>query len=212
MSLKTEFLGWDRPIVDKVCTYLLKDVDLAEPVDLEGVLIVVPTRQAGRRLREALARRCTTNKTALLSAQVVTPHYFFSEDSSSKEVAGSVLTKAVWVRVLMHADLSDLTSLFPATIQERDFHWALNTSVILEDLRQELADGAYTISSVLEQYEEKLEEVERWQALAKLEQLYLAELKKSNKAECQRARKRSEWRARWRTPSRKTFLLPRETI
>src|SRR5690606_40286221 len=44
--------------------------------ELPGMVVVVPTRQSGRRLREALAERAE----ALLAPRVVTPGWFLHQD------------------------------------------------------------------------------------------------------------------------------------
>ena len=75
MPVERHFLGWDAPVTTKVQQFLLPS-QLSGPVDLENQLIVVPTRQAGRRLREALAMHCAEQNTALLSPRVVTPTFF----------------------------------------------------------------------------------------------------------------------------------------
>lgn len=189
---RLELLGWDAPVVDKVRDYLLTLVHTGnggstqgagQALDLEGILIVVPTRQAGRHLRESMALWCEVNGTALLSARIVTPNYLFMQGINEAEVAGSVLTRAAWVRVLTGNDLSLLSSLFPGVNSERSFQWAMNTGDIMQNLRRELADGAYSIRSVLQQHAGELEELERWQDMAALEELYLAELKKAGKTD-----------------------------
>ena len=55
MPVERYFLGWDAPVTAKVREFLLP-LQLSGPVDLGKDLIVVPTRQAGRRLREVLAK------------------------------------------------------------------------------------------------------------------------------------------------------------
>lgn len=183
MKTTRHFLGWDGSVVDKVRDFLLAEVTAraGQPVDLGELLIVVPTRQAGRRLREAMARWCSTNETSLLSAQVVTPKFLFTHEIPEATVAGVLLARSVWVQLLTNADLSSLEALFPRVQDDRTFQWALNTGLIVERLRQELADGALTIQGVLDSHAGDLEELERWQNLAELEQRYLAELEKTGK-------------------------------
>ena len=55
MPVERYFLDWDAPVTAKVWESLLPQ-QLWGPVDLGKELIVVPTRQAGRRLREVLAK------------------------------------------------------------------------------------------------------------------------------------------------------------
>ncbi|MFO7869901.1 MAG: PD-(D/E)XK nuclease family protein [Kiritimatiellia bacterium] len=179
MTVRRHFLGWDEPVVRKAGNWLLRNRNMSEPVDLEGTLVVVPTRQAGRRLREELSRACGEHNTALLSALIVPPSYLFSRHCSSQKTAPPALVRVCWTSVLQQVDPEKAAFLFPAARRKRDFPWAMNTGSMLEDLRRELSDGAYTISSVAKGYSEQLEEAERWQALAELEELYLAELNKS---------------------------------
>ncbi|NNM28980.1 MAG: hypothetical protein HKO57_05625, partial [Akkermansiaceae bacterium] len=47
---RREHLGWERPFLPVLVEWLL-----ARREELPGTLVVVPTAQAGRRLREAMA-------------------------------------------------------------------------------------------------------------------------------------------------------------
>ena len=89
MAQERIFFGWDAPATTKVREFLLPQ-ELAGPVELGKDLIVVPTRQAGRRLREALATYCSSQKSALLSLRTVTPPYLLQPDDDSGTIAGSL--------------------------------------------------------------------------------------------------------------------------
>lgn len=170
------FMGWKRPVVDCVVDHLLGayDAERGTPIDLEKLLIVVPTRQAGRRLREALALKCADLGRTLLSAKVVTPHYFFGQDFLPPKVAGPAARRAVWIDVLLKADISKYAALFPADTGERTFQWASRTAELIEKLREELSDAALSIGTVCSEHGADLEELERWQAMQALEVDYLA--------------------------------------
>lgn len=182
-SVKRIFLGWDESLVNRVRDYLLEGVDVGKGLapDLEGTLVVVPTRQAGRRLRESLALWCHERGTALLSAQIVPPNYLFASGLVDGEVASDALTLSTWVQVLLGSDIERLKALFPSLDDDRSFQWALNTGEILQQLRAELSDGAFLIKDVVEQFASELEELDRWQNMAELEGLYLAEINKLGK-------------------------------
>ena len=49
-------LSWERPLLAQAVEWLAAGWGGEAPLDLANRLVVVPTRQAGRRLREALAR------------------------------------------------------------------------------------------------------------------------------------------------------------
>ena len=175
MAIERHFLGWDAPVTTKVREFLLPS-QLSGPVDLEQQLIVVPTRQAGRRLRESLALHCAEQNTALLSPRVVTPAFFLRSKHETAGVANQIEVTAVWADVLMRADLSQYSEFFPARIAEQSFTWAMHTAGLLQGLRDTLLDGGHRIADILDSFGNILEEQERWEDMAKLEAAYLARL------------------------------------
>ena len=52
MTLKLEFWGWDKPVLELAVATLAArgSAAVGTPLDLSRLLVVVPTRQAGRRL------------------------------------------------------------------------------------------------------------------------------------------------------------------
>jgi ATP-dependent helicase/nuclease subunit B len=64
-------------------------------------------------------------------------------------------------------------SLFPYEDKKPSGIQAEQMAAALQKLREQLADGGFSISSIFEEHSEKLEEPERWQALATAEKLYL---------------------------------------
>jgi len=176
MSATRHFLGWDEPVTAKVRGFLLPD-PIAGPVDLEGRLIVVPTRQAGRRLREALALLCAERGTALLSAQVVPPSVLFRPHDALPGEASATVVKAMWAEVLLKLDPALAPGLFPSKLPERDFVWALRTGEMIQELRHALADGGCRLADVAQRCGTALEEPERWRNLVEIEKLFLRRLK-----------------------------------
>jgi len=175
MAVERHFLGWDGPVTEKVRQFLLPS-QLSGPVDLESHLIVLPTRQAGRRLREALAMHCAGQNTALLSPRVVTPAFFLHSEHAPARVANQAEATAVWIDVLMKADLSRYSAFFPARTPDQSFTWAMHTGGLLQRLRDTLADGGHRIADICAGYCSILEEQDRWEDMARLEAAYLAGL------------------------------------
>src|SRR5512137_51030 len=128
MSVELRFLGWDAPATAKVREFLLPQ-ELTGPVDLARDLVVVPTRQAGRRLREALALHCSSRKTALLSLRVVVPSFFLQPEDDAG-VAKPLEVAVVCAGVLMKADLGRYAGIFPARAPSQNFMCALRTGEI----------------------------------------------------------------------------------
>ncbi|MBM4444321.1 MAG: hypothetical protein FJ020_03320 [Chloroflexi bacterium] len=175
MSVEIRFLGWDAPATTKVREFLIPGPP-SKAVDLGRELVVVPTNQAGRRLREALAAYCASHKTALLSPWVVEPTYFLQPGEGAATIAGPLETIAVWVEVLLRTDLNRYRGLFPTGVPSPDFTWALHTAGLIQNLRKDLADGGYLISHIVRDRSNLLEELERWRDVAALETAYLERL------------------------------------
>ncbi len=172
MTTTRHFIGWDRHATEAVCDFLIP-TEPTDLVDLSETLIVVPTRQASRRLRESMSSYCATKGSTLLSVQVCVPNAFFRpEQQADYNETNALLTRSIWSNILQNSDSNDFPTLFPATI-ERNQIWAERSGDALQSLRETLADGGHTIQSVFENNEETLEEAERWHDLALAEQLYL---------------------------------------
>ncbi|MCX6998209.1 MAG: PD-(D/E)XK nuclease family protein [Kiritimatiellaeota bacterium] len=171
MPLQRHFLDWDASLTERVCAWLLP-ARLDGPADVRADLIVVPTAQAGRRLREALARCCAEQQTALLAGRVVTPAYFFESRAHPGGAASAALVASAWAAVLLRLDSRLWRALFPAPPPERTLDWALRLGARLQQLRETLADGGWRIADVPAAAGAALEEPERWQDLARLEDAY----------------------------------------
>jgi len=143
--------------------------------------VVVQTRQAGRRLRESLALYCEQQNTALLSARVETSGFFLQSGNDSTDKANDIDVTAIWADVLLKADLAEYQGLFPVGAPKQDFSWALHTTEIIQQLRNELLDGGYSIAGVVEDFADTLEELERWKDLARLEDIFLSRLREMGK-------------------------------
>lgn len=182
MSKQIYFLGWDKPVTDTVARYILNDV-IPPLVRMDGVLIVVPTKEAGRRLREKMMIICRENKSALLGARIVTPLFFIQSRENIGSEAGAPLVRSVWIKTLLSLHKDDCPALFPRGIPEDNHQWAFAMSKIIQQLRADLSDGCLSINSVLEKHEAELQELQRWRDLSKIETMYLENLKKTGRSD-----------------------------
>ena len=172
MTVDRHFLGWDAPVVEKVRDFLIPAPPQG-PVDLRGTLVVVPTRQSQRRLREALTLYCARHGTYLLAPALRTPPQLLLPDDESL-MAGPIDILAAWTEVLRTIDVSQFQGLFPMVAPERGFAWALSTGTMVQSLRDELAEHGMTIEALVKEHGEALQELERWRDLARLEQLVVS--------------------------------------
>ncbi len=172
MGCRRVFVGWDKPISQVVAEYVMP-VITPPAVELQHLLVVVPTRQAGRRLRDAMTLRADAEGAALLSPQVVPPTQISSVDNVPATVANGAEQLSVWISVLRDADADSVRSFLPAIPEIRDTGWCIRTAKQLMQLRGALADGGFGIADVALLGAGKLSEPDRWREMAALEQRYL---------------------------------------
>jgi len=182
MSVERYFLGWDAPVATKVCAFLSRLPSLVS-ADLKNKLIVVPTRQAGRRFRGALALHCAARQTAVLSPQVVTPTFLLHSDDPAVHVANQAEIRALWAETLLEIDPSEYAGFFSVHPPTQDFAWAMHTGNMIQGLRSRLADGGYQITDVQRDLASLLQEPERWKDLARLEGAYLKRLRELDRSD-----------------------------
>jgi ATP-dependent helicase/nuclease subunit B len=166
-------MGWDRPLTAVVCDYLFSGQPPGALVDLSDTLVVVPTRQAGRRLREAVAASCAQTGGAALSVQVVPPSFFFAPQPGDVPDAPEALVRAAWAGVLTDPEHEAVRRLLGWAEGRGDEAWALQTGRLLQRLRQALSDAGLGVADVPLAMGEAMPEAERWAAMAALEAAYL---------------------------------------
>ncbi|MBN1855916.1 MAG: PD-(D/E)XK nuclease family protein [Dehalococcoidia bacterium] len=173
MTVERHFLGWDEPVVSKIRRFLIGD-GTPDPDALAGLLLLVPTQQSGRRLRQSLASHSAAHGVHLGYLRPRLPIDLVRVSATDLQVASSLESMALWARLLLDVDYSHLTSLFPAREQNRTFSWALATGKLLQNLRYQLAAAGLTIRKVTSTFSDVLEEPDRWAEMASLEESYLA--------------------------------------
>ena len=124
------FLGWERPLLPLAVEHLTRDWAHG-PLDLSHLLVVVPTKQAGRRLRSSLALHAATRDAAVLPPAVVTPDVLLSP-AFLPDLTEVVATRAevliTWAEALLDANLDDFRQVFPIKPEERNLNWALHAA------------------------------------------------------------------------------------
>ena len=153
------FLGWDRPFLGLAVEWLLARRD-----QLPGLLVVVPTTESARRLREALAEGAGT----LLSPRFATPGSLLKNTSQLGEMAPDWAEQVAWVDVLEGVtDWSAYEGIFPEA-PATDGEWAAGLAKEWVQLRHTLQENALTLTAAARRLRDTVEK-ERWDALASLE-------------------------------------------
>ena len=159
LMVERVFLGWDRPFLPRAVEWLLARRD-----ELPHWLVVVPTAQGGRRLREALAEQAG----ALLTPQIVTPGSFLQ--TPDPEVAADWAEHVAWVETLENVpDWDVYQELFPQA-PEPGGDWAIGLAKEMVNLRHALQPNGLTMTAAAKRLAHTVE-AGRWDALGRLENL-----------------------------------------
>lgn len=167
------FLGWDAPVLESVTAHLAAGRDEGGALDLSDLLVIVPTRHAGRRLRESLALRAARRDAAVIPPLVVTQDFLVASDRvpDGPPVADRQATRLVWAALLLEIDLGRFRCAFPVDPVERHLGWAMKTADELLAVRNLLAESGLTFAAASDPLRERDMEPLRWKELAELESL-----------------------------------------
>ncbi len=165
MTPRRTFLPWDRPLLPQAAVWLAGDWAGGGPLDLSRVLIVVPTRQSGRRLREALAGHAAERGQAVFAPRVVTPETLVAHLPGT-DTASRLESLLAWAGVLRGAAAAEAREVFPSGVPATDDAGALRLAVEFLKLQSQLAEGGLRLGDVAARAPA---ETERWRQLAALE-------------------------------------------
>lgn len=160
----------------------------AGPLDLSGLLVIVPTGQSGRRLREALAAHAAARGQAVFAPKVILPEALATLGPAASGVASRLASQLGWIRVLRNLPLEEFRAVFPVDPPARDFEWARRLAAQFLHLQSTLAEVGRRIADVGAGAGEDFPESMRWSQLSLLEKLYDRELADRNLRDAQAAK------------------------
>lgn len=166
-SLRRHFLPWDAPWLPQAVAWLAADWDRRGPLDLSGVLAIVPTRQSGRRLREALAEHAHRHHTAVFAPRVLTPDTLVAGEPAAG-VASRLQALLAWTQVLRGLALPDFRAVLPVDPPARNFPWALRLAQEFARLQATLAEAGLTLGDVAARVGPDFVEADRWSEIGEL--------------------------------------------
>lgn len=162
--LQRIYLGYSAPFLQRLTSYLLEDTK-----GLTESLVVVPTSQSGRILRENLAAEAG----ALLAPTVTTPGALLHLEESN--IAPRWLEKIAWMDVLENLKQSDwenYSGLFPTPpdLEMLSSDWASGLAAEIVALRSTLEESLHNLFTA-SKFLKGTTEGDRWENLAQLESL-----------------------------------------
>lgn len=158
------YLGYSAPFLGSLTSYLLQKSE-----ELTESLVVVPTSQSGRILRENLAAEAG----ALLAPTVTTPGALLHLEDTN--IAPRWLEKIAWMDVLENLKQSDWENypgLFPTPpdLEMLSSDWASALAAEMVSLRSTLEESLHNLFSA-SKFLQGTTEGDRWENLAQLESL-----------------------------------------
>ncbi len=175
MPIARHFLTPERDLPSQAAGYLARDWEEGN-LDLGAVLVVVSSRQAGRRLREALAVRAAASRAAVFPPVVVTPEFLVTYGFPRGGVASGAESLLAWAATLQEIDPGMFRAVFPTLPDRRDFPWALGTARELMRVKRLLAEGGWRMADIASREAGDLPEGDRWRDLGALEERYCRKL------------------------------------
>jgi len=193
--VKQQFLSWQEPVLTAATSTLLAQARATgKMLDLQHLLVVVPTRHAGRRLREAMAVQAHGQGAAVLPPRLLTPEALIAGDDTTANPA-EVL--AIWAKLIEHLDFTQFPQLFPLppTPDSDSFAWALGVAGQIIELRELLGGNGILLNEMPTRLQalavpDAQWNLPRWQELAALEQQYLTTLQHHGLYDLQHWRRR----------------------
>lgn len=186
-SPRRHFLPWDRPLLPQAAAWLAGGWEGGAPLDLSRTLVLVPTRQSGRRLREALAEYAAARGQAAFPPRVVAPNTLVAL-GVAEDTAPALESLLAWAGVLRGLEHGELGDVFPAGVPEGDAAWALQMAQQLLRLQAALAEGGLRLGDVAARAGADFPEQARWAGLAELEARYDAALAAHGLSDAQAAK------------------------
>lgn len=173
-----QLIPYVTPPARAAAEFLLGHTTGSGAVDLRGVLVVVPTRNAGRRLMEALVAEVEDRGIpGVFPPRILTPNavadlVIGDGDGDGVTIAGRAESLLCWAAVLSAVDPSEFSEVLPDARPEGNA-WAVALGREIEGVRRELGEHGLGLADVVDRCPE---EARRWRELAKLEALYIERL------------------------------------
>ena len=191
-SSTLHFWPWDRPVLTHAVEELTRPWTASGALDLTDTIIICPTEEAVRRLRQSLAEAAAERDSAVMAPHVWHPASALAPSSPllAQTIAPPLQERIAWTHALKAAPLEEMRALFPALPETQDLAWASAVAETLRKVRHALGAGGHSLQSAAGDLA-SMDDAERWQALAALEEAYLLALSRWNLQDAQEAKRRA---------------------
>ncbi|MBX3423287.1 MAG: UvrD-helicase domain-containing protein [Pirellulaceae bacterium] len=186
------WIGWGQPVLPDIVSRLHSQFAAGNQWDMRDVLLVLPGGLAVRRLGELLALRAQEAACVLKPPEIVTvgglPERLYD---AKLPLASDWIQLLSWVAAAQQATIADLRLLMQHPPQPGATQQWLELAKILSNLHRELASDLLDFTAVAKALGRNHIETPRWQALARIQRLYLDELHRLQLWDIHTARQRA---------------------
>lgn len=192
--IERTFLGWDEPALPETARRIADARSEPGAPSPEDLLVVVPGRRAGRRLRELLLEEGERRAGSFPPPRTVTAGALAEAlYEPQRPLAGRLLGRRAWAEALRSLPSRVLSAVFPEPPEADDLPGWSRLARVVADLRDDVAAERYDFGDVAElcASEPGPEDGRRWEALARAEEGYLERLGGLGRADRHEARRRA---------------------
>jgi ATP-dependent helicase/nuclease subunit B len=175
MKVTYTLLDWEKALLAEV-TQRLCAISSAKWIDLSDLIVLVPTVQAGRRLRDELAIYAGKLGGGLLPPRIMTPDTLIVNELERLDVANEACVTSAWIAVLEQINHTHFEALFPVK-PALTLTWKIGMARQMMQLCHTLGEDGLSLKATSELANAAGIEAERWRELARLEGLYFDHLK-----------------------------------
>lgn len=166
------FLGWEKPLPQLAVQRLFAYAENPGPIDFSAYRIIVPTAEAGRLLREALAEHAPEG---IMGLDILLPDMLFRQETESPATAAEVL--AAWSRTLENIQPQKTEPLLGPRFADvrHSPETRLAAGDLLQNCRKELAADGSNVSRAARYFRQAgmPEQAERFEIFEELEKEFL---------------------------------------
>lgn len=166
------FLGWQQPLPELAAPLLLNSgySCCGASVDLSGLLVLIPGRQAIRSLTEKMTELLEPLSGGLFPPEFYTPERFLLEGGGHRRTASAIEQLRIWKQVLAECEKKEFGTLFPVDFPHNNDTIVNNLANQFCMLKRELSAGAMDMAAVPRSG--VTVDTERWEQIAELERRY----------------------------------------
>ncbi len=172
MVPKRTILGWSRPFLTQAVDTLYAQGHSILPgvLDLSHLAVLVPTRQAGRRVKEALAQKAARQDLALFAPAIHLPRDLMGQTRrpGDSPIATQAEMLVSWLAVLREVSPQTYPDLFPVNPQTQGLEWALPLANSLLQLQDHLLEALWGLDAFPVEPNIPPQEWPRWKDLQRL--------------------------------------------